>query len=103
MPVRETVRDAQRRLGALDASYARAVAKLNRVSSRRAEVLAEQDRLVAAAQEDVDRKIGAMADAVGAQLTASVLGLTPTDIRRLVKLRRPTCGRSDDEEADHVR
>lgn len=89
MPVRETVRDAQRRLAVLDIGYARAVAKLNRACARRAEVLAEQDRLVALAQEAVDRTVGAMADAVGAQLTANVLGVDLADVRRLVKSGRP--------------
>jgi hypothetical protein len=102
MSVRETVRDAQRRLAALDADYARAVAKLNRASARRAEVLAEQDRLVALAHEDADRTVVVMADAVGAQLTANVLGLDPADVRRLVKSRKPMCASSDAEGADRV-
>jgi hypothetical protein len=87
MPIREMVRDAQRRLAELDAGYARAVAKLDRVSVRRTGVMAEQDRLVASAQEDVDRTVAVMADAVGAQLTADVLGLDLADVRRLVKGR----------------
>jgi hypothetical protein len=87
MPIRETVRDAQRRLAELDVGYARAVAKFDRVSARRADVIAEQDRLVACAQEDVDRTVAVMADAVGAQLTANVLGLDLADVRRLVKGR----------------
>ena len=95
MPVRESVRVAQRRLAALDAAYARAVAKLNRASTRRAEILAEQARLVAIAEEDVDRTVSAMADAVGAQLTADVLGLDPTDVSRLVKSARRACGGGD--------
>jgi hypothetical protein len=64
MSVRETVRDAQRRLADLDACHARALAKLNRASARRAELIAEQDRVVAVAQKDVDRTVGAMADAL---------------------------------------
>jgi hypothetical protein len=103
MPVRETVRDAQRRLAAFDAGYARAVAKLNRASARRAEVLADQDRLVAFAQEEVDRSVGAMADAVGVQLTASVLGLDLANVRRLVKSGRSIGDSSDAEGRDRVR
>jgi len=99
MPVRETVRDAQRRLAALDAGYARAVARLHRVSARRAEVLADQDRLVALAQEDVERTVAVMADAVGAQLTANVLGLDEADVRRIVKSQKPMCASSDAEGA----
>ena len=101
MPVRETVRDAQRRLAAVDAGHARAVAKLNRASARRAEVLADQDRLVAFAEEDVERTVVVMAETVGAQLTANVLGLDPADVRRLVKSRKPMCA-SSDAGADRV-
>ena len=89
MSVRENVREAQRNLALLDTAYARAVAKLNRVSARRAEALAEQDRLVAIAKEDVERAVCAMVDAVGTQLTASVLGLDLAGVRRLVKASRP--------------
>jgi hypothetical protein len=87
MPIREMVREAQRRLAELDVGYARAVAKLDRVSARRADVISEQDRLVACAKEDVDRTVAVMADAVGAHLTATVLGLDLADVRRLVKGR----------------
>jgi hypothetical protein len=97
MSVRETVRDAQRRLAALDADYARAVARFNRASVRRAEVLADQDRLVAFAQENVEQTVAVMADVVGAQLTANVLGLDPADVRRLVKSRKPMCASSEAE------
>ena len=83
--------------------HARAVAKLNRASARRAELIAEQDRLVAVAQKDVDRTVGAMADALGTQLTANVLGLDPADVRRVVKSGKPTCGSSDAEGVDRVR
>jgi hypothetical protein len=103
MSVRETVRDAQRRLAALDADYARAVAKLNRASARRAEVLREQGRLVAIAQEDVDRTVVAMADAVGAQMTANLLGLDPANVRRLVKSGGAAFGGSDPAGPDCVR
>jgi hypothetical protein len=95
MSVRETVRDAQRRLAELDAAYARAVAKLDRASVRRAEVLAEQNRLVAITQEEVDRTVRGMAEAVGVQLTAGVLGLDPGEVRRLLKATRPMCDSSD--------
>ena len=50
MAVRDSVRDVKRRLTDLDAQHARAVAKLDRASARRAELVAEQDRLVAIAQ-----------------------------------------------------
>jgi hypothetical protein len=85
MAARDSVRNVKRRLADLDAQHARAVAKLNRASARRAELVADQDRLVAVPQKDVDRAVGAMADALGVQLTAKVLGLDPADVRRVVK------------------
>jgi hypothetical protein len=99
MPVRDAVRDAQRRIAALDAACARAVAKLNRASAQRAEVLAGQERLVAIARKEVQRTVAAMADAVGAQLTANLLGLDPADVRRLVKSGAPARDSSDPEQA----
>ena len=51
MPVRPEVREAQRLLAALDAAHAHALGRLAQAVERRAEVLAEQDRLVASAQE----------------------------------------------------
>jgi hypothetical protein len=102
MSVRETVRDAQRRLAELDAAYARAVAKLDRASARRDEVLAEQDRLVAITQDEVDRTVSAMAEAVGVQLTAGVLGLDPAEVRRLFKSARSTSGSSDADASDRA-
>jgi hypothetical protein len=53
--------------------------------------------LVAFAQEDVERTVAVMADAVGAQLTANLLGLNTADVRRLVKSRKPMCASSDAE------
>lgn len=44
------------------------------------------------AQDDVRRTVGAMAEAVGAQLAANVLGLDPAEVRRFVKSNLlPTC------------
>jgi hypothetical protein len=36
-----------------------------------------------------------MANAVGAQLTANVLGLDEADVRRVAKSRKPKCAVSD--------
>jgi hypothetical protein len=101
--VRESVRDVKRRLADLDAQHARAVAKLDRASARRAELVAEQDRLVAVAQEDVDRTVGAMAEELGTQLTANVLGLDPVKVRRLVKSGKRTPRGSDAARVNRVR
>lgn len=85
MPVRDTVRDTQRRIAALDAAHTRAVARLDRVRARRATALAEEDRLVADAQGEVDRTVADMVRAVGLELTAGVLGLQSSEVRRMAK------------------
>jgi hypothetical protein len=90
MPIRPEVRDAQRTLAALDAAHSRAVGRLNQVSARRVELIAEQDRQVAAAQTEVDQAVAAMAGEVSVELTAHLLELDVADVRRLVKARAAT-------------
>jgi len=85
MPVRDEVRDAQRALATLDAAHRRAVARLDQALARRGEVLAEQDRQVAAAQAGVEAAIADMARQLSADLAASVLGLDVAEVRRLAK------------------
>jgi hypothetical protein len=88
MAVRDTVRDAQRKLAALDGAYTRAVTNFDRISGRRAEVLAEHDSLVAIAQAEVERTVAAMAAEIGADLTATLLGLEAAHVRHLTKARK---------------
>lgn len=90
MPLRPEVRDAQRTLAALDAAHSRAVGRLNQVLARRAELIAEQDRQVAAAQTEVDQAVAAMAGEVSIELTAHLLELDVADVRRLVKAHAAT-------------
>jgi hypothetical protein len=85
MPLRPEVRDAQRTLATLDGAHRRAVARLNQVVARRAELITEQDRHVAAAQAKVDKAVVAMASEVSVELTAHLLDLDVADVRRLVK------------------
>jgi hypothetical protein len=92
MPLRPEVRDAQRTLAALDAAHSRAVARLNQALARRAEVVAELDRQVAAAQAGVQEAVVAMAGEVSVELTAHVLDLDVTEVRRLVKAGSATAG-----------
>ena len=85
MPIRDEVRNAQRALAALDAAHSRALARLDQALARRGEVMAEQDRQVAAAQAGVEAAIADMARQVSVDLTATVLGLDVAEVRRLVK------------------
>jgi hypothetical protein len=88
MSLRDTVRDAQRRLAELDAAHRREIAKLDRATARRREVLSKHDTLVASAQADVDQTVVAMATEIGIDLTSSLLGLNSTDVRHLVRSAR---------------
>jgi hypothetical protein len=83
------VRDAQRTLAVLDAAYTRAIARLSRSSARRAEVMVEQDRLVEIAKGEVERTVATMAAEIGSDLTATLLGLDASAVRRLAKGRKP--------------
>jgi len=85
--IRDAVRATQRRIAALDAAHGRAATALERAVTHRAVVLGEQDELVARAREELDQAVAEMAAAIGAELTASVLGRDLTDVRRCAKPR----------------
>lgn len=85
MPSRPEVRDAQRSLAALDAAHTRAVARLNQALTRRAEVVAEQDRQVVEARARVDQAVVTMARAVSVELAAHLLEVEVAEVRRLVR------------------
>ncbi len=85
MPVRDEVRRTQRTLAALDAAYMRATTRLDQARARRAEVLAEADLTVAAAQEGVEAAVVDMAAGVGVELTAQMLGVEAADVRHIAK------------------
>ena len=85
MPVRPEVREAQRTIAALDAAHRNATTRLDQVLARRAEVLAEQDRLAASAQAAVERSVAEMANQLSAELAAQLLGLELIEVRRIAK------------------
>jgi len=85
MSLRPEVRDAQRTLASLDAAHGRAVTRLEQALARRAEVLADQDRKVAAAQAAVDHAVVALAAEVSAERAANLLDRDVTEVRRLLK------------------
>jgi hypothetical protein len=88
LKVRSTVKEYQRRLTQLDADHSRAQDRLEVVRRKRAEVIAEQDRLVTAAEQQVNAAIAAMAEEVGPEVTAALLDIDPADVRRTVRVRR---------------
>jgi hypothetical protein len=87
MAVRDSIRATQRRLATLDGSYSRAVSNYDRTCARRADAIAVQDSLVAAAKAEVERTVVAMAVEVGADLTATLLALDAAHVRQLVKAK----------------
>lgn len=101
MKVRNAVKDYQRRLTELDNEYSRARDRLESARTKRAGVVEEHDRLVAAAESDVDDAIAAMALEAGPALTASLLEVEVSRVRRLLKQRRTSAGREGVSEAAH--
>jgi len=95
MVIRDEVRDAQRALAALDAARSRAVGRLDQAVARRAEVLADADRQVAAARAGVEVAIAEMARQVGVDLAAALAGVEPAEVRRLAKTCPPATAKVD--------
>jgi hypothetical protein len=85
MPVRGNVREAQRRLAALDAAYNTAVVRRDRAVEQRTRLVAEQDALVRVREVDVEQAVGAMAVEVGVGLTSQLLGVDVALVRRTAR------------------
>ena len=92
MTVRDAVREAQRRLAALDAAHRKATERLAQATKRRSEVLAAEDAKVVDAATGVETAVTAMAEAVGVELAATLCGITAAEVRRLAKAHTPTGG-----------
>ena len=84
-PTRDEVKNYQRRLAQFDGAHTKATDRLTSAMKRRADVMAAQDRLVADAEAGVRRAVSAMAAGVGAELTATLLDLDVSEVRRLAK------------------
>ena len=89
MTIRDAIKTYQRRLVELDDSHSRAKDRLDSARSRRAELVKQQDQAVAEAEKQVEVTVVDMAAEVGADLTASLLGIEAGHVRRLVKRHRP--------------
>jgi hypothetical protein len=81
----EAIRDYQRRLARLAAAHAKALNRLEAEQAVRARVLGKHDRRVEEAGIGVRKAIATMASEVGAELTASVLGLDLRSVHRLAR------------------
>lgn len=95
MKVRNAVRDYQHRLAELDTGYSRARDRLAAALAKRTKLIEAQDQLVADAQREVEEAIVTMALEAGPELTASLLAVEVTLVRRLVKDSRSGADRTD--------
>lgn len=70
------------------AVHAAAVGRLDTARSRRAEVLARHDALVADATSEVARAVAAAARVMGVDVAAAVLGVSKAEVRRMCKVAK---------------
>jgi hypothetical protein len=85
LAARERLRDHQAAAAKAVATHSASLGRLEAVVSRRAEVLAEQDALVASANAQVTTAVVAAAEVMGVDVSAAVLNLSKAEVRRMVK------------------
>ncbi len=85
MAARERLRDHQAAAAKAVGAHSAALARLEAVISRRAEVLAAQDCLVAAASAEVDAAVVTTAKVMGADVAATLLDVSKGEVRRVTK------------------
>lgn len=86
LAARERFREHQAAATKALAVHAAALARLDAATSRRAEVLARQDALVADAVSDVAGAVAEAARVMGIDVAAAVLGLRKSEVRRMSKV-----------------
>jgi hypothetical protein len=85
LAARERLRDHQAAAAKAVAVHWASLARLEAAVSRRAQALAEQDALVAAANAQVTAAVVAAAQVMGIDVVASVLDLSKAEVRRMTK------------------
>ena len=85
LAARERLRDHQAVTAKAVGGQAAALARLETAGSRRAEVVARQDVLVAMAAAEVASAVVEAARVMGADVAATVLDLRKTEVRRILK------------------
>lgn len=78
---RERLREHQAAAAKAVAAYSASISRLEVVIARRAEVLAEQDALVAAASTQVSAAVVVAAQVMGVEVAATLLDLSKTEVR----------------------
>jgi hypothetical protein len=86
MAARERLRDHQTAAARAVAAHSASQTRLDAVIGRRAEVVAGQDALVAAANAEVAAAVVAVAQVMGADVAAAVLDLSKAEIGRMTKV-----------------
>jgi len=85
LAARERLRDHQAAAAKAVGAHSAALSRLEAVISRRAEVLATQDCLVAAASAEVAAAVVTAAKVFGADAAATVLDVRKAEVRRATK------------------
>jgi hypothetical protein len=85
LAARERLKDHQAAAAKAVAAYSASLVRFEVVVRRRAQVVAEQDTLVAGAKAQVTAAVVAAAQVLGADVAASVLDLSKAEIRRVTK------------------
>ena len=85
LAARERLRDHQAAAAKAVGAHSAALARLEAVTSRRAEVLAAQDCLVAAANAEVAAAVVTAAKVMGADVAATLLDVSKAEVRRATK------------------
>ena len=87
---RQRLRDQQKCAAKAVAAFSTASNRFEVVVARRAQVLARQDELVAAARTHIEKAVVTAVEVLGADVAATVLGLRLTEVRRMVREARET-------------
>ena len=85
LAARERLRDHQAVTAKAVGGHAAALARLETAASRRADVVARQDVLVAIAAAEVASAVVEAARVMGTDVAATVLDLRKTEVRRILK------------------
>lgn len=87
VPSKDLVRSYQTAIARHVVAHNRAVAGYEQTIARRERTIGAQDQAVLAAKQTVDRAVMDMAEALGADLTAELLGMDKVEVRRLFRSR----------------
>jgi hypothetical protein len=85
LAARERLRNHHAAAGRAVAAYLVATSRLDAVKSRRAEIVAGQDTLVAAGSAEVARAIAGIVQVVGVETAAGLLEVSTAEVRRVTK------------------